>query len=54
MAGYKWILTQASILVGHYLKEFYSKFENILMVSLSVIKMLKTKILIGIVFYFLQ
>ena len=35
--------TIASIFVGHYLKEFYSKFENILMDSLSVIKMLKNK-----------
>ena len=33
-AGYNWILTPASIFVGHYLKEFYSKFENILTDSL--------------------
>ena len=44
VAGYNWILTPASIFVGHYLKEFYSKFENILTDSLSVIKMLKNKI----------
>ena len=31
--------------VGHVLKEFYSKFENILTDSESVIKMLKNKIL---------
>ena len=38
VAGYKWpwILTKASIFVGHYLKEFYSKFKNILTDSLSV------------------
>ena len=30
VAGYTWILTLALIFVGHYLKEFYSKFENIL------------------------
>ena len=29
VAGYKWILTEASIFVGHYLKEFYSKLEKI-------------------------
>ena len=29
VAGYNWILTPASIFVGHYLKEFYSKFEKI-------------------------
>ena len=44
VAGYNWILTPASIFVGHYLKEFYSKFENILTDSLSLIKILeKTK-----------
>ena len=32
VAGYNWILTPASIFVGHYLKEFYSKFENILQI----------------------
>ena len=41
MAGYNWILTPASIFVGHYLKEFYSKFENILTDSLSLVKMLE-------------
>ena len=30
VAGYDWILTPASIFVGHYLKEFYCKFESIL------------------------
>ena len=44
MAGYNWILTPASIFVGHYLKEFYSKFENILTDSLSVVKMLENTI----------
>ena len=38
VAGYKQILTKASIFVGHYSKEFYSKFENIWTDSLSVIK----------------
>ena len=28
VAGYKWILTKASIFVGHCLKEFYTKFEK--------------------------
>ena len=37
VAGYNWILTPASIFVGHYLKELYSKFENILTDSLSLI-----------------
>ena len=41
LAGYNWILTPASIFVGHYLKEFYSKFENILTDSLSLIKLLE-------------
>ena len=41
MAGYNWILTPTSIFVGHYLKEFYTKFENILTDSLSLIKMLE-------------
>ena len=54
VAGYKWILTKASIFVGHYLKEFYSKFENILTDSLSVIKMLKNKIFDRDCFLFLQ
>ena len=39
-AGYNWILTPASIFVGHFLKEFYSKFENILTDSLSLVKIL--------------
>ena len=29
VAGYNWILTPASIFVGHYLKDFYSKFDSI-------------------------
>ena len=41
VAGYNWILTPASIFVGHYLKVFYSKFENILTDSLSLIKLLE-------------
>ena len=44
VAGYNWILTPASIFVGHYLKEFYSKFENILTDSLSLIKMLENNL----------
>jgi len=42
VAGYNWILTPASIFVGHYLKEFYSKFDSILTDSLSLIKLLET------------
>ena len=41
VAGYNWILTPASIFVGHYLKEFYSKFESFLTDSLSLIKLLE-------------
>ena len=41
VAGYNWIVTPASIFVGHYLKEFYSKFENFLTDSLSLIKILE-------------
>ena len=41
VAGYNWILTPASIFVGFYLKSFYSKFENILTDSLSLIKLLE-------------
>ena len=44
MAGYNWILTLASIFNGHYWKDFYSKFENILTDSLSVVKMPENKI----------
>ena len=42
VAGYNWILTPASIFVGHYLKEFYWKFDSILTDSLSLIKILET------------
>ena len=42
VAGYNWILTLVSIFVGHYLKEFYIKFNSILTDSLSLIKMLET------------
>ena len=42
VAGYNWILTPVSIFVGHYLKEFYTKFDSILMDSLSLIKLLET------------
>ena len=44
VAGYNWILTLASIFNGHYWKDFYSKFENILTDSLSVVKMPENKI----------
>ena len=40
VAGYNWILSPASIFVGHYLKEFCVKFESILQDSLSLIKIL--------------
>ena len=52
VAGYNWILTPASIFVGHYLKEFYSKSENILTDSLSVVKMLESRIFDRIFFLF--
>ena len=42
VAGYNWILTPVSIFVGHYLKEFYTKFDYILTDSLSLIKLLET------------
>ena len=42
VAGYDWILTPASIFAGHFLKEFYSKFDNILTDSLSLVKLLET------------
>ena len=42
VAGYKWIFTPASIFVGHFLKEFYSKFASILNDSLSLVKLLET------------
>ena len=41
VAGYNWILTPASIFVGHYLKEFYCKFDSILTDSLSLVKILE-------------
>ena len=31
VAGYNWILTPASIFIGHYLKEFCNKFNSILL-----------------------
>jgi hypothetical protein len=44
VAGYNWILTPASIFVGHYLKKYCKHFESILTDSLSLIKTLeKTK-----------
>ena len=41
VAGYNWILSPASIFVGHYLKEFCVKFESILQDSLSLVKILE-------------
>ena len=41
VAGYNWILSPASIFVGHYLKEFCTKSDAILMDSLSLVKFLK-------------
>ena len=43
VAGYNWMLTPASIFVGHYLKEFYCKFDSILTDSLSLVKILEEK-----------
>ena len=40
VAGYDLILTPASIYVGLFLKDCYSKFENIPMDSLQVIQLL--------------
>ena len=37
VAGYNWILTPASIFVGHYLKDFCFKFDSILLDSFSLI-----------------
>ena len=41
VAGYDWILTPASIFAGHFLKEFYSKFDSILSESFSIVKFLE-------------
>ena len=41
VAGYNWILTPASILVGTFLKDFYSKFDSILKDSFSLVKILE-------------
>ena len=43
VAGYNWILTPASIFVGHYLKKFCNKFDTILSDSLSLLKILGEK-----------
>ena len=42
-AGDNWTLTPASKCVGHFLKEFYSKFDSVLTDSLSLIKILEEK-----------
>ena len=41
VAGYNWLLTPALIFVGQYLKEYYSKLENILTDSLSLVMLLE-------------
>jgi hypothetical protein len=41
VAGYNWILTPASIFVGHFLKKYCHHFEDILTDSLSLIKTLE-------------
>ena len=41
VAGYNWILSPASILVGHHLKKFCNKFDSILLDSLSLVKILE-------------
>ena len=49
VAGYNWILTPASIFVGHFLKDFYVKFDGILKDSISLVRILeKTKFEFGI------
>ena len=40
-AGYNWILTPASIFVGHYRKDFCKKFDSILLDILSLLKILE-------------
>jgi hypothetical protein len=42
VAGYNWILTPASIFVGHFLKKYCHHFDSILTDSLSLIKTLET------------
>ena len=46
VAGYNWILTPASIFVGHYLKKFCNKFDTILLDSFSLVKILEKNSLI--------
>ena len=41
VAGYNWILTPASIFVGHYLKDFCFKFDSILLDSFSLVRTLE-------------
>ena len=41
VAGYNWILTPASIFVGHYLKDFCFKFDSILLDSFSLLRTLE-------------
>ena len=41
VARYNWILTPASIFVGHVLKEFFSMFDTILTDSISLIRILE-------------
>ena len=41
VAGHNWIISPALIFVGHYLKEFCTKFDSILMDSLSLVKFLE-------------
>jgi hypothetical protein len=41
VAGYDCILTPAPIFVGHFLKEFYCKFDGILTDSLSLVRILE-------------
>jgi len=48
VAGYNWILTPASIFVGHFLKEIYVKFDGILKDSIRLVRILaKTKFKFG-------
>ena len=42
VAGYDWILTPVSVLAGHFLKEFYMKFDSILSYSFSLVKLLES------------
>ena len=51
VAEYNCILTPASIFVGHFLKEFYCKFDSTLTDSTSLIRILEKKNQFELFFY---